>query len=67
MPLEGARVLIIGGGELAARKMRLLSAANAAITTIAPTIEVALRDEFHGRAELIEREATEDDLSLIHI
>ena len=61
MPLEGVRVLIIGGGELAARKMRLLSAANAAITTIAPTIEVALRDEFQGRAELIEREATGDD------
>ena len=63
MPLEGARVLIIGGGDLAARKMRILSAAGAAITTIAPTIETDLREEFQGRAELIEREATGDDFA----
>ena len=63
LPLEGQKVVIIGGGELAVRKARLVTAANGSLKIIYPLIENCVREEFDGRAELIERDITPDDFS----
>ncbi|HBH39915.1 MAG TPA: uroporphyrinogen-III C-methyltransferase, partial [Curvibacter sp.] len=42
--LAGRRVLVVGGGEIALRKARLLSEANACLYVVAPQIEPALRE-----------------------
>ena len=42
--LAGRRVLVVGGGEIALRKARLLTEANACLYVVAPQIEPALRE-----------------------
>ncbi len=44
LDLEGKRVLVVGGGEVAARKVRLLIAARAAVTVVAPELGGTMRD-----------------------
>ncbi len=38
LTLKGQKVVLVGGGDLAARKLRLLRKADAAVTVIAPTL-----------------------------
>ncbi|MFD2207158.1 siroheme synthase CysG [Kiloniella antarctica] len=38
LALKGQKVILVGGGDLAARKLRLLRKADAAVTVIAPTL-----------------------------
>ncbi|MGY3858961.1 siroheme synthase CysG [Aeromonas intestinalis] len=46
--LEGRPVLLVGGGEVALRKARLLLASGARLTLVSPVIDAAF-NEFHGR------------------
>lgn len=46
--LTGRRVLVVGGGEIALRKARLLSEAGAALYVVAPEVEPALRELVAG-------------------
>lgn len=46
--LEGRPVLLVGGGEVALRKARLLLAAGARLTLVSPAIDAAF-SEYHGR------------------
>lgn len=46
--LEGRPVLLVGGGEVALRKARLLLASGARLTLVSPAIDAAF-NEFHGR------------------
>ena len=46
--LAGRRVLVVGGGEIALRKARLLSEASACLYVVAPQIEPALRELVAG-------------------
>ncbi|WP_434665740.1 siroheme synthase CysG [Aeromonas sp. NJAU223] len=46
--LEGRPVLLVGGGEVALRKARLLLASGARLTLVSPVIDAAF-SEFHGR------------------
>ena len=46
--LSGKRVLVVGGGAVAARKVEGLLAAGAAVTVVAPAVVAELRDA--GRA-----------------
>ena len=61
--LRGRRVLVVGGGEIALRKARLLSEAGATLRVVAPHIEPSLRSllERNG-GELILRGYRELDL-----
>jgi len=47
--LKGRTVLIVGGGEIALRKARLLSDAGARLRVVAPSIEAQLVELVHGR------------------
>lgn len=46
--LEGRPVVLVGGGEVALRKARLLLASGARLTLVSPVIDPAF-NEFHGR------------------
>ena len=55
MRLEGQPVVLVGGGEIATRKARLLSRAGAVLTVIAPQVApelLALLDDSGGRVRL---------------
>jgi siroheme synthase-like protein len=57
--LRGRRVLLVGGGKVAAAKHAALRAADAQVVVVAPAIDAALRD---GQTELRERPFTPADL-----
>ena len=46
--LRGSRVLVVGGGEIALRKSRLLAEAGALLRVVAPEIEPQLRELVAG-------------------
>ncbi|HEY8330460.1 MAG TPA: siroheme synthase CysG [Pseudomonas sp.] len=61
--LRGRRVLVVGGGEIALRKARLLAEAGATLRVVAPRIEPGLRSLVEqGGGELILRGYREADL-----
>ena len=61
--LRGSRVLVVGGGEIALRKSRLLADAGALLRVVAPEIETQLRElvSAHG-GECLTRGYVEADL-----
>jgi uroporphyrin-III C-methyltransferase/precorrin-2 dehydrogenase/sirohydrochlorin ferrochelatase len=61
--LAGQKVLIVGGGEVALRKISLLERAGAAITVVAPDIEPELLERAAaGRLKVAVREFVPEDL-----
>jgi len=61
--LRGRQILVVGGGEIALRKARLLAEAGARLRVVAPLIEDALRALVEqGAGELLERGYQESDL-----
>jgi uroporphyrin-III C-methyltransferase/precorrin-2 dehydrogenase/sirohydrochlorin ferrochelatase len=61
--LSGQRVLVVGGGEVALRKVSLLERTGAIITLVAPQIVADLRERARGdRLRLVMREFVPDDL-----
>jgi uroporphyrin-III C-methyltransferase/precorrin-2 dehydrogenase/sirohydrochlorin ferrochelatase len=61
--LRGSHVLVVGGGEIALRKSRLIADAGALLRVVAPQIESQLRDLVeHSGGELILRGYEERDL-----
>jgi uroporphyrin-III C-methyltransferase/precorrin-2 dehydrogenase/sirohydrochlorin ferrochelatase len=57
--LNGRRVLVVGGGPVAASKLTALAAAGAAITVVAPDVCAGVRD---GGVSVVRREFSESDL-----
>lgn len=55
MDISGRRVVIVGGGEAASRKARLVVAAGADVEFIATTFEPELMAEWRARAVFLER------------
>lgn len=62
MDLKQQPCLVVGGGEVALRKIRLMSAAGARITVVAPEICPDLRAEFGSEIEHLQREFTDSDV-----
>ncbi|MDB5994099.1 MAG: sirohydrochlorin ferrochelatase, partial [Pseudomonas sp.] len=61
--LRGSRVLVVGGGEIALRKSRLLAEAGALLRVVAPEIEPQLRELVTGSGgECLLRGYVEADL-----
>ena len=61
--LKGRMVLIVGGGEIALRKARLLSDAGARLRVVAPSIEAQLVELVHaGAGECLDRGYDRQDL-----
>ncbi|MEF9672292.1 NAD(P)-dependent oxidoreductase [Pseudomonas sp. PCH446] len=61
--LRGRRVLVVGGGEIALRKSRLLADAGAVLRVVAPEVEGQLRELVSGSGgELLLRGYLESDL-----
>ena len=61
--LRGSRVLVVGGGEIALRKSRLLAEAGALLRVVAPEIEPQLRELVAGSGgECLVRGYVESDL-----
>ncbi|MEK1835163.1 MAG: NAD(P)-dependent oxidoreductase, partial [Pseudomonas sp.] len=61
--LRGSRVLVVGGGEIALRKSRLLADAGALLRVVAPEIESQLRELVSAHAgECLTRGYVETDL-----
>ena len=61
--LSGKRVLVVGGGAVAARKVEGLLAAGAAVTVVAPAVVAELRDAAaRGEVEIVERSYRSGDL-----
>jgi len=68
--LSGRKVVIVGGGENAARKARLLLAANASVTFVSQAFSATLREEFDGKAifhagPLSDQEISEATLAVV--
>ncbi|MFN7055445.1 siroheme synthase CysG [Hyphomonas sp.] len=61
--LEGARIAVIGGGEEAARKLRLLASSEAELVLIGGFDDPALGAEFIGRVTVLPRAALERGLT----
>src|SRR3974390_3380360 len=63
LDLKAERVLVVGGGEVALRKVRLLERTGAKITLIAPQVLPELEERAaSGAIELAEREFLPEDL-----
>jgi uroporphyrin-III C-methyltransferase/precorrin-2 dehydrogenase/sirohydrochlorin ferrochelatase len=60
-PLEGKRVVIVGGGEPARRKARLLAPSPARLDVFAPAIDAALAEELEDRVTFHLRDPGPDD------
>ncbi len=60
--LKGQQVLVVGGGEIAARKIRLMSLAGAEITIIAPELGQTILSEMSGNITHIARQFRESDI-----
>jgi siroheme synthase-like protein len=61
--LSGKRVLVVGGGAVAARKVEGLLAAGAAVTVVAPAVVAELRDAAaRGEVEIVDRSYRPGDL-----
>ena len=61
--LRGRRALLVGGGEVALRKARLLDSAGAVLRVVAPHVHSELRELVEqGGGELLERRYAEGDL-----
>ncbi|MGY4495775.1 siroheme synthase CysG [Pseudomonas sp. TE3610] len=61
--LKGSRVLVVGGGEIALRKSRLLADAGALLRVVAPAIEAQLDELVHSSGgEAVLRGYQESDL-----
>jgi uroporphyrin-III C-methyltransferase/precorrin-2 dehydrogenase/sirohydrochlorin ferrochelatase len=59
---SGMRCLIVGGGEVAWHKVEILSAADCAITVIAPQVHGGIQSEIkNGRVNWIERKFRDGD------
>lgn len=63
LDLKKRRCLLVGGGEVATRKGRMLAKAGAVLRVVAPEISAELRELVHScQGELLEREYQPDDL-----
>ncbi len=62
LALRGRRVLVVGGGAVAERKVRGLLDAGAAVTVVAPFLSPELRVTAADAAELLERPFADSDL-----
>jgi len=69
--LRGRKVLIVGAGEVAARKLSLVYQAGAEVIVVAPELGSSLvafvNKVNHQRLSIIEREYQSDDLSDVHL
>jgi uroporphyrin-III C-methyltransferase/precorrin-2 dehydrogenase/sirohydrochlorin ferrochelatase len=64
LDLKAEKVLVVGGGEVALRKVRLLERTGAKITLIAPQVHPELAERAaRGAIELAEREFLPEDLN----
>jgi uroporphyrin-III C-methyltransferase/precorrin-2 dehydrogenase/sirohydrochlorin ferrochelatase len=57
--LDGARIVVFGDGEEAARKLRLLASSPAELVLVGGFAEAALAREFAGRVTVVDRSARE--------
>lgn len=63
MDLQGRKVLLIGAGEVAQRKLETLLRANAPVTIVAPDVSAAVADlAANHDCALVQRRFIEDDL-----
>ncbi len=60
--LQNQPCLIVGGGEIAARKIRLQLSAGAKITVIAPELSMTVKSEMSDKIEHIQREFKDSDI-----
>jgi uroporphyrin-III C-methyltransferase/precorrin-2 dehydrogenase/sirohydrochlorin ferrochelatase len=60
--LQNQPCLVVGGGEVAARKVRLQLSAGAKITIISPRLGKTIQQEMSGRIEHIQREFNDSDI-----
>src|SRR5260370_25519762 len=64
LQVEAKPCLVVGGGEVAARKAQALLAAGASVTVISPQVTVALAEEAEsGRISLLPRVYREGDMA----
>ncbi|KAA1419940.1 bifunctional precorrin-2 dehydrogenase/sirohydrochlorin ferrochelatase [Mumia zhuanghuii] len=62
--LAGRRVVIVGGGRVAARRLQAFIDAGAAVTVVSPEVDPAVREAANaGTVTLLEREYAPGDLS----
>lgn len=61
---SGLRVLLVGGGAIAARRLRTLMEAGACVRVVAPTVVAEIREHAAaGRVELADRPYVPDDIA----